>query len=81
MRDERLSVDGRIKEIEIRLLKRGHDRRLPDTFFDWHIIIFVHQSTPPFYISSGSPLDSFDSLIDGKVQIRRKTSVEPVLNI
>ena len=55
--------------------------RLPDTFFDWHIIIFVHQSTSLFYISSGSPLDSFDSLIDGKVQIRRKTSVEPVLNI
>ena len=50
---------------------------LPDTFLDWHIIIFVHQSTSLFYISSGSPLDSFDSLIDGKVQIHRKTSVEP----
>ena len=53
-----------------------------DTFFDWHIIIFVHQSTSLFYIKGESPLDScLDSLIDGKVQIRLKTSVEPVSNI
>ena len=53
-----------------------------DTFFDWRIILFVHQGTSLFYFSVESPLDSsLDSLIDGKVQIRLKTSVEPVLNI
>ena len=52
------------------------------THFLIGILLYLCTRALPFFnISSGSPLDSFDSLIDGKVQIRRKTSVEPVLNI